>query len=550
MFCTKCGTRLEEGSSFCTNCGARVGADPSSGAPASSPTEKIAPQPLSSAEPGQTAQMPPQQSASTGFAPDGLSFAQGSQSPAEGNVPPVSAPPAAPGGNSSEPGKDKRPVIIAVIVAVAVLLIAAIVAIVLVTSGGQGQDPAAQEGGNAQTGSSTAQTTQVQLFVSQIDNSSFPEVSMYVRLTDASGGQLQSVDASQFSVVEVTSDGTEHQATINEILPMSEGDMMNINLVLDQSASMDSSGKMENAKSAARSFISEITSSGTNYAEITSFDDDVYNVQPFTNDAALLNSAVESLRPTGDTALYDALYWAVQRTNMKTGSRVVIAFTDGMENDSVYTRSDVEEISRLTGIPVYLVGIGDNIDYSELQSLATSCNGQYYDASTSDLASALQSIYESIYSDQRSMYRVAYTSSFEDATSSYRTVRFSCADGSAYSGSVETTYMPVDNVDAYDNQGNLNEYVLPDSGSRYYSRDELEQLSLWELYLARNEIFARYGRGFKNQDLVDYFATRSWYSQKYTPEEFDSMASPLNDYELKNTQMMLEIENERNSPYV
>ena len=357
MFCTNCGTRLEEGSSFCTNCGARVGADPSSGAPASSPTDKIAPQPLSSAEPGQTAQMPPQQSASTGFAPDGLSLAQGSQSPAEGNVPPVSAPPAAPAGNSSEPGKDKRPVIIAVIVAVAVLLIAAIVAIVLVTSGGQGQDPAAQEGGNAQTGSSTAQTTQVQLFVSQIDNSAFPEVSMYVRLTDASGGQLQSVDASQFSVVEVTSDGTEHQATINEILPMSEGDMMNINLVLDQSASMDSSGKMENAKSAARSFISEITSSGTNYAEITSFDDDVYNVQPFTNDAALLNSAVESLRPTGDTALYDALYWAVQRTNMKTGSRVVIAFTDGMENDSVYTRSDVEEISRLTGIPVYLVAV-------------------------------------------------------------------------------------------------------------------------------------------------------------------------------------------------
>lgn len=525
MFCTNCGAQIQDGASFCTNCGTPIDAQPASGdAGSSSPTEALPPQ--QPVVPSQTAPMPQQ--------------------------PPVAAQPAQPvspaagstGGQPPQGGKDKRPVIIAAIVAAAIIVIAAIVAIVLVSGVGQKQEQPAQET------ASSSQGTPVQLFVSQVDNSAFPQVNMYVRLTDNSGGQLQSVDAAQFSVVEITSDGTEYVATIDEILPMSEGDMMNINLVLDQSASMDSSGKMENAQSAARAFIDEITSSGTNYAEITSFDDDVYNVQPFTTDAALLTSAVNSLRPNGDTALYDALYWAVQRTNMKSGSRVVIAFTDGMENDSVYTRSDVEEISRLTGIPVYLVGIGDNVDSAELSSLAASCNGQYYDASTSDLAQALQSIYESIYNDQRSMYRVAYTSSFEDATDSYRTVRFSCADGSAYSGSVETTYMPVDNVDAYSNQGNLNEYVLPDSGSRYYSRDELEQLSLWELYLARNEIFARYGRGFKNQDLVDYFATRSWYQQKYTPEEFDSMASPLNDYELKNTQAMLEIEKERNSPYV
>ena len=82
-------------------------------------------------------------------------------------------------------------------------------------------------------------------------------------------------------------------------------------------------------------------------------------------------------------------------------------------------------------------------------------------------------------------------------------------------------------------------------------RSELEKMSLWELYLARNEIFARHGRGFKNQDLTDYFATKRWYTQTYTPEEFDAISSSqLNDYELKNVQTMYEIEQSRNSPYL
>lgn len=361
---------------------------------------------------------------------------------------------------------------------------------------------------------------------------------------------MSGVNASQFTIVELGGDGAEHQATVQEILPVGEGDAMNINLVLDQSASMDSESKMENAQSAAHAFVKEIASTSSNNAEITSFDNKVYNRQPFTNSKQLLDSAIDALDTNGDTALYDALYWALQRTNLKSGSRVVIAFTDGEENQSTYSESDVIELSRLTGIPVYLVGIGDEVDSGKLTSLASSCNGQYYDAATADLAQALQSIYEAIYESQRSLYRIVYSSTFDGDTAAYRTVRIQCTGESPYEGTVETEYVPVDNVSAYDNAGNLNPYVLENSDSRYYSESELEGLSLWELYLARNEIFARHGRGFKNQDLVDYFATRSWYSQKYTPDEFDAMTTPLNDYELKNVETMYQIESSRNSPYL
>lgn len=93
------------------------------------------------------------------------------------------------------------------------------------------------------------------------------------------------------------------------------------------------------------------------------------------------------------------------------------------------------------------------------------------------------------------------------------------------------------------------EYVLPASDSEYYTRDQLEGLSDWELYVARNEVFARYGRQFKNEALADYFFSQPWYNGEYPPEDFDGWFSP-NEYEKANTDLILEIEHERNSPYL
>lgn len=94
------------------------------------------------------------------------------------------------------------------------------------------------------------------------------------------------------------------------------------------------------------------------------------------------------------------------------------------------------------------------------------------------------------------------------------------------------------------------DYVLSDSAYREYSRSELNELSDYELYIARNEIYARHGRGFKNNDLMNYFSSKSWYVQKYTPEQFESMESPLNAVEKANAEAMLSIEKDRNSSYL
>lgn len=88
------------------------------------------------------------------------------------------------------------------------------------------------------------------------------------------------------------------------------------------------------------------------------------------------------------------------------------------------------------------------------------------------------------------------------------------------------------------------DFVLPESDTRYYSRDELEGLGKEQLYLARNEIYARLGRKFKNPDLDRYFRSKTWYQPLYEPGSFDAKGDGVfNQYELANRNLIVEIEN-------
>lgn len=87
------------------------------------------------------------------------------------------------------------------------------------------------------------------------------------------------------------------------------------------------------------------------------------------------------------------------------------------------------------------------------------------------------------------------------------------------------------------------EYVLAESSTRYYTADELKNLTADELLIARNEIYARHGRTFNNPELQQYFNGKSWYSGTISPENFDT--SVLNSYERENVKTILAVEASR-----
>ena len=64
-----------------------------------------------------------------------------------------------------------------------------------------------------------------------------------------------------------------------------------------------------------------------------------------------------------------------------------------------------------------------------------------------------------------------------------------------------------------------------------------------QLRLARNEIYARYGRMFKTAELQAYFDAQPWYVPKYTPKEFDAIEDDvLNPYEKYNLALIKSLE--------
>ena len=55
------------------------------------------------------------------------------------------------------------------------------------------------------------------------------------------------------------------------------------------------------------------------------------------------------------------------------------------------------------------------------------------------------------------------------------------------------------------------EYLLPDSDTRLYTREELSQYDKETLALMRNEILARHGYPFQKEKYQTYFGSKSWY---------------------------------------
>ena len=83
------------------------------------------------------------------------------------------------------------------------------------------------------------------------------------------------------------------------------------------------------------------------------------------------------------------------------------------------------------------------------------------------------------------------------------------------------------------------DYIFPDSASRYLTDADVEGLTIQEINYGKNEIYARHGRRFQSQELMDYFESKSWYQGLYDPKDFDdNYAYTLNEYERRNAEFL------------
>ena len=119
------------------------------------------------------------------------------------------------------------------------------------------------------------------------------------------------------------------------------------------------------------------------------------------------------------TSLYDALYTAVTRTAVQNGAKCVIAFTDGEDNYSNCTPSQVISTAKRYSVPIFIIGIGEVYD-SDIRDIAQSTGGSYY--SISDITS-IKEVYDQIYKQEKELYLIAYLDETGESVSDISNIR-------------------------------------------------------------------------------------------------------------------------------
>ncbi len=388
----------------------------------------------------------------------------------------------------------------------------------------------------------------VNIEIRQVDNSKFPEITLYASVTDEAGETVKDLDREDFHVKEIDKNGTVTDASLGEVYQVLNQDKISVNLVLDASGSMDSYSKMQQAKNAAIALVDQMSLDKGDQVEVISFDSYVYLEQDFSSQAQVIKDSINGIGTNGSTALYDALYAGLFQTYYESGAKCVIGFTDGMENASSYTFDDVVSMAQNTGIPVFIIGIGEEYDADALQSLASQCSGKYYSANVHDLQSILEDIYLSIYHEQQDYYVFKYTTTNQEAPTEFRDVVLETSETAEISGYYQKAYIPQADITGAFSKSYMDlDYILDFSSQRAVTDSDLAGLSLAELRIARNEIFARHGRQFKDSMLNQWFYSKTWYlnlPEKYSPADFDAIVpSPLSKLESDNASFIINYEN-------
>jgi VWFA-related protein len=247
-----------------------------------------------------------------------------------------------------------------------------------------------------------------QVRITQVDESHFPQVTVYVSATDAAGEPL-GIAPDRLALAENGTEVTaEHVGGQGEVGPLTTL------LVMDVSGSMNEGGKLTAAKAAAKAYVDQMRPG--DQAGLLTFNTAITAVQPVTADREALLAAIDGLKAFGDTTMYDALAQAAQTLQDTPGRKAVIALTDGLDNRSTHTADQVLEQIGPGGLSISVIGLGDpsqlgvtnsGLDEAALQSLAERAGGGYGYAADPE---TLTSLYERYGRALQSEYAITYTS--------------------------------------------------------------------------------------------------------------------------------------------
>ena len=250
------------------------------------------------------------------------------------------------------------------------------------------------------TGQEAAAEAAIILNEVNIDN--YPDVRIFATVL-RDGQPLTGLTAADFRVREDEVD--QEPLVVEPQLPP-----LSVVVTLDSSGSM--SRRMAATQEAAKEFVRSLGDGDS--VQLVSFAREIRTLTPMTSTKNAVLQAIDGLTARGDTALYDALHRSLDLLAERRGRRAVVLLSDGVDDDgtgqplSESTIDDVLDRAAEVGVPIFVVGLGTEMDEAVLSDIAQTTGAQYLNAPD---AGELSAIYGQISDQLSGQYAIRYTSS-------------------------------------------------------------------------------------------------------------------------------------------
>ena len=171
-----------------------------------------------------------------------------------------------------------------------------------------------------------------------------------VTVTDPLGAPYAGLTRDAFRVLE---NGVEQEVTYFA----SEDSPISLGVVFDASRSME--GKLDRSRAAVSEFFHTVVPGDEFF--LVEFNDSPRLLCSFTTDTGRIEKSLEGIAPRNWTALLDAVYLAIhQMKHARNPRKALLILSDGGDNNSRYTESEMKSVVREADVCVYSIGLFGN----------------------------------------------------------------------------------------------------------------------------------------------------------------------------------------------
>ncbi len=251
-------------------------------------------------------------------------------------------------------------------------------------------------------------------FTSRIDL-----VRVSVVVLDRDGSPVTDLDVGDFELLE---DGDLQQVSYFARGLSSDNDLIpvHLGLLLDASGSMAQDDRFQ--KTAAIKFLRAMDFAAD--TTIVDFDTEVRVGRYGRDGFPRLVERIRASRPSGDTALYDALGVYLDGAFEQDGRKILVLYTDGEDTRSQMSFEDARDLLRASDVTVYAIGLQKYLRATSrqrqrmfLEELTDSTGGRAYFPQEID---ELDGIYEQIEAELDARYSLGFISTNEAMDGSWR----------------------------------------------------------------------------------------------------------------------------------